>query len=152
MPAPKVATVDAFFAKLGEVERPHLEALRALSLREGNPAGLIETLKWNWPAYTSPGGNMLWTLQCFKGHCSLRFPVRFFAAQQAEVEAAGYEAIAGALKLTWDQRVPKTLITKLLRARIRDFESGNTAWSERTPADAESAKSGSAKSKRRGAT
>lgn len=132
MPAPKVATVDAFFAKLSDTERPHLEALRALSLIEAKKAGLVETLKWNWPAYTSPSGRMVWTLQSFKKHCSLRFPVRFFADHRAEVEAAGYEAIGGALKLTWGQELPKPLITKLLRARIRDFEAGNTAWSERT--------------------
>ncbi len=132
MPAPKVQSVDAFFAKLGATERPHLEALRALSLVEANKAGLIEALKWNWPAYTStttPG--MLWTLQCFKKHCSVRFPTRFFGDYRAEVEAAGYEAIEGALKITWEQKVNKALITKLLRARIADYQAGNTAWSER---------------------
>lgn len=137
MPAPKVASVDAFFAQLGDTERPHLEALRALSLAEAKKAGLTEALKWNFPAYTSPGGvGMVWTLQCFKKHCSVRFPVRFFEAHRAEVAAAGYEAIEGACKLTWDQPVPKTLLTKLLRARIRDFEAGNTAWSEPTASPA----------------
>ncbi len=132
MPAPKIATVDAFFAKLGDAERPHLEALRALSLAEATKAGLVEALKWNWPAYTSSNGGMVWTLQCFKKHCSLRFPVRFFADHRAEVQAAGYEAVGGALKLTWDQKLPKALITNLLRARVRDFEAGNTAWSGAT--------------------
>lgn len=149
MPAPKVASVDAFFAKLGDAERPHLEALRALSLAEAKKAGLVEALKWNFPAYTpSSGAGMVWTLQCFKKHCSVRFPVRFFADHRAEVEAAGCEAIEGGLKLSWDQKVPKALVTKLLRARIQDFEAGNRAWSEPTPAAAKPRKSGAAKSKR----
>lgn len=149
MPAPKVASVDAFFAKLGDVERPHLEALRELSLAEAKKAGLIEALKWNFPAYTpatSPG--MVWTLQCFKKHCSLRFPVRFFADHRAEVEAAGYEAIEGALKIAWDQEVPRALVMRLLRARIRDFEAGNTAWSDPTKPTAKSPKRDAPQSKR----
>jgi uncharacterized protein YdhG (YjbR/CyaY superfamily) len=149
MPSPKVANVDAFFAKLGDAERQHLETLRALSLAEAKKAGLVETLKWNWPTYTpSSGPGMVWMLQCFKKHCSLRFPMRFFADHRAEVAAAGYEAIEGALKLPWEQKVPKALVTKLLRARIRDFEAGNTAWSEPTPSAAKAPRSGAATSKR----
>ncbi len=151
MPAPKVATVDAFFAKLGDAERPHMEALRALSLAEAKKAGLVEGLKWNWPAYMSPRGGMVWTLQCFKKHGSLRFPVRFFADHRAEVDAAGYEAIEGALKLTWAQTLPKSLVTKLLRARVRDFEEGNTAWSEATTSTAKVAKVPTARADRTGA-
>lgn len=128
MPAPKVASIDEFFTRLGDAERPHLETLRALSLTEATRAGMAEELKWNWPSYTS--GTMVWTLQCFKNHCSIRFPVTFFAPYREEVAAAGYEAIDGALKIRWDQKVPKALVTKLIKARIADFEAGNTAWSQ----------------------
>lgn len=149
MPAPKVASVDAFFARLGDTERPHLETLRALSLAEAKKAGLIETLKWNFPAYTAPNQvGMLWTLQAFKNHCSVRFPVHFFASYREEVEALGYDALDGALRLRWDREVPKALITKLLRARIRDFEAGNTAWSEPKPRAAKSAQGRAAQAKR----
>lgn len=130
MPAPKVPNVDAFFARFGPVERPHLEALRALSLAEAKKAGLVEALKWNFPAYTAAGGKaMVWTLQAFKNHCSVRFPVRFFAEHRAEVEAAGYEALEGAVKIPWAAEMPRDLVTKLIRERIRDFEAGNTSWS-----------------------
>jgi len=127
MPAPKVASVDEFFARLGETERPHLEALREISLAEAAGAGVAEELKWNFPAYTL--GTMVWTLQCFKKHCSIRFPVSFFAPYRDEVAAAGYEAIEGALKIRWDQPVPSELIHRLIADRIADFQAGNTAWS-----------------------
>jgi uncharacterized protein YdhG (YjbR/CyaY superfamily) len=149
MPAPKVSSVDAFFAKLDDVKRPHLEALRELSLAEAKKAGLVEALKWNFPAYTpatSPG--MVWMLQCFKKHCSLRFPVRFFADHRGEVEAADHEAIEGALKIPWDRDVPKALVVRLLRARIRDFEAGNTAWSDPKKPTATSPKRAASPSKR----
>jgi uncharacterized protein YdhG (YjbR/CyaY superfamily) len=127
MPAPKVASVDEFFARLSDVERPHLEKLRELSLAGAAGSDVVEALKWNFPAYVDK--TMVWTLQMFKHHCSIRFPVPFFAEYRAEAEAAGYEAIEGALKIRWDQDVPEELISRLIAARIEDFDAGNTAWS-----------------------
>ncbi|MET1038235.1 MAG: DUF1801 domain-containing protein [Aeromicrobium sp.] len=127
MPAPKVASVDEFFARLGDVERPHVETLRELSLAGAAGTGIVEELKYNFPAYTKK--QMVWTLQLFTHHCSIRFPVSFFADRRAEAEDAGYEAIEGALKIRWDQEVPKSLVRELIAARISDFEAGNTAWS-----------------------
>lgn len=130
MPAPKVGSVDEFFERLGDIERPHMEKLRELSLEGAAAGGAVEALKWNFPAYAKgPKGTMVWMLQCFKNHCSIRFPVPFFAAHRDEVSAAGYEAIEGALKIRWDEKVPEELIAKLIEARIADYDAGNTAWS-----------------------
>lgn len=127
MPAPKVASVEEFFERLDDVQRPHLEALREVSLAEAAKAGVKEELKHNFPAYTL--GVMVWTLQCFKKHCSIRFPVSFFQQWREEVAAAGYEAIDGALKIRWDQPVPTELVGRIIEARIEDFQAGNTVWS-----------------------
>ena len=127
MPAPKVASIEEFFDRLGEVERPHVERLRELSLEGAAGTGVIEELKYNVPAYSR--GTMVWTLQVFKNHCSIRFPVAFFAERRAAAQAAGYDAIEGALKIRWDQDVPDAMIRELVAARIDDFDAGNTAWS-----------------------
>lgn len=127
MPAPKVASVEEFFERLDDVQRPHLETLREVSLAEAAKAGVAEELKYNFPAYTL--GVMVWTLQCFKKHCAIRFPVSFFQQWRDEVAAAGYEAIDGALKIRWDQPVPTELIGRIIEARIEDFQAGNTVWS-----------------------
>jgi uncharacterized protein YdhG (YjbR/CyaY superfamily) len=127
MPAPKVANVDEFFARLDDVQRPHLQTLRELSLEGAAGTGVVEALKFNFPAYVNP--TMVWTLQCFKHHCSIRFPVSFFAGRRDEAMAAGYEAIEGALKIRWDQDVPEKIVRELIAARIDDFDAGNTAWS-----------------------
>jgi uncharacterized protein YdhG (YjbR/CyaY superfamily) len=127
MPAPKVASVEDFFARLGDVERPHVEKLRELSLEAAAGTDIVEELKYNFPAYTDRV--MVWTLQVFKNHCSVRFPVSFFADRRAEAQAAGYDAIEGALKIRWDQDVPEAIIRELLAARIDDFDGGNAAWS-----------------------
>lgn len=127
MPTPKVASVEEFFERLDDVQRPHLERLRKLSLKAAAGTAVEETLKFNFPAYAAP--TMVWTLQCFKNHCAIRFPVRFFARYRDEVTAAGDEAIEGSLKIRWDEEVPSALVTRLIEQRIADHEAGNTAWS-----------------------
>lgn len=117
---PKRASVDDFFARLDDYQRPHLEALRALS-RDADPDAR-EELKWNLPAYVRGENTSLWMLQNFKKHCSLRFAPQFFATQKAAVEAAGYEAGEGFIKLPYDRELPTELLKALMRARVEDYE------------------------------
>jgi uncharacterized protein YdhG (YjbR/CyaY superfamily) len=121
MPMPKRASVDDFFAKLSDVPRPHLEALRKLSCQADPQAR--EELKWNLPVYVRGESTNLWMLQNFKNHCSLRFTPPFFATQKAAVEAAGYDYGEGFIKLPYDRELPTDLVKALMRARIEDYES-----------------------------
>jgi uncharacterized protein YdhG (YjbR/CyaY superfamily) len=121
MPMPKRASVDDFFAQLNDVQRPYLEALRALS-READPEAR-EELKWNLPAYVRGENTNLWMLQNFKEHCSLRFSPAFFATQKAAVDAAGYEAGDGFIKLPYDRELPTEFLTALMRARVEEYET-----------------------------
>jgi uncharacterized protein YdhG (YjbR/CyaY superfamily) len=121
MPMPKRASVDDFFAQLDDVQRPHLEALRELSL-DADPQAR-EELKWNLPVYVRGEKTNLWTLQNFKNHCSLRFSPAFFATQKATVESAGFEAGEGFIKLRYDREVPTELLKALMQARVEDYEA-----------------------------
>ena len=121
MPMPKRTSVDDFFAQLNDVQRPHLEALRALSL-DADPQAR-EELKWNLPAYVRGGKTNLWMLQNFKNHCSLRFSPPFFATQKSAVEAAGYEAGEGFIKLLYGRELPTELLKALMQARVEDYET-----------------------------
>jgi len=118
---PKRASVDDFFAQLSDVQRNHLESLRKLSL-EVDPQAR-EELKWNLPVYVRGEKTNLWMLQNFKNHCSLRFNPPFFATQKAAVEAAGYEAGEGFIKLPYKRELPTELLKKLMQARVRDYET-----------------------------
>lgn len=120
MPMPKRASVDDFFAQLVDVQRPHLEELRALS-RAVDPEAR-EELKWNLPVYVRGENTNMWMLQNFKKHCSLRFSPPFFATQKAAVTAAGYEAGEGFIKLPYDRALPTELLKALMRARVEDYE------------------------------
>ena len=121
MPMPKRSSVDDFFAQLNDVARPHLEALRELSV-DADPEAR-EQLKWNLPVYVRGQNTSLWMLQSFKRHCSLRFPPPFFATQKAAVEAAGYEAGEGFIKLPYDRELPIKLLKTLMKARVKDYKA-----------------------------
>jgi uncharacterized protein YdhG (YjbR/CyaY superfamily) len=120
MPMPRRASVDDFFAQLSDLQRPHLESLRALS-RDVDPQAR-EELKWNLPVYVRGENTNLWMLQNFKNHCSLRFSPEFFATQKPAVEAAGYDAGAGFIKLPYDRELPTRLLETLMQARVEEYE------------------------------
>jgi uncharacterized protein YdhG (YjbR/CyaY superfamily) len=129
MPMPRRASVDDFFAQLNGIQRPHLEALRQLSL-DADPRA-TEALKWNLPVYVSDDNVTLWMLQNFKSHCSLRFPTRFFATQKAAVEAAGYAVGEGFIKLPYDRELPIELLKALMQARVKEHETTGAGWNDR---------------------
>lgn len=116
MPFPKRENPDEFFVKLNDVQRPHLDELRRIRL--SYEPQVQETLKWNQPAYTREG-KMLWMLQPFAKHCSLRFTPEFFAPLRDDVIAAGYECGAGFLKILYTQEVPEALCRRLIEARLK---------------------------------
>ncbi len=120
MPMPKRADVDDFFAQLDDPQRPHLEALRVLSLDSDSKAR--EELKWNLPVYVRGRSTNLWTLQNFKNHCSLRFSPEFFASRRETIEAAGYQAGEGFIKLPYNRELPTELLKALMRARVEEYE------------------------------
>jgi uncharacterized protein YdhG (YjbR/CyaY superfamily) len=118
---PKRTSVDDFFDHLSDAQRPHLETLRDLNRAVAPDAR--EELKWNQPMYVHGENTNMWMLQAFKNHCSLRFSPEFFAPHVATVEAAGYDAGEGFLKLPYDREVPVALVKKLMRARIEDVSA-----------------------------
>lgn len=115
---PKRADVEDYFAQLEPHQRPHLEALRALSRRVAPQAR--EVLKWNLPAYVLDDGTSLWMLQNFKHHCSLRFTPKFFAKYQSRVTDAGEEHGAGFIKLPYNRPLPEKLLESLMQDRLQN--------------------------------
>ena len=129
MPMPKRSSVADFFAQLTDVQRPHLEVLRELS-READPEAR-EQLKWNLPVYVRGENTTLWMLQNFKNHCSLRFPPPFFATRKAAVQAAGYEAGEGFIKLPYKRELPTELLKTLMQERVDEYAATGAGWNDR---------------------
>jgi uncharacterized protein YdhG (YjbR/CyaY superfamily) len=129
MPMPKRSSVDDFFAQLNDVQRPHLETLRELSLSADPEAR--EELKFNLPVYVRDGKTSLWMLQNFKNHCSLRFPPPFFATQKAAVQDAGFQVGAGFIKLPYERELPIELLKALMQARVEEYAATGAGWNDR---------------------
>jgi len=129
MPMPKRSSVADYFEQLSDIQRPHLETLRTLSL-EADPQAR-EELKWNLPVYVRGTNTNLWMLQNFKNHCSLRFPPPFFATQKAAVQEAGFEAGEGFIKLPYERELPTELLKALMHARIDEYEATGAGWNDR---------------------
>lgn len=125
MPSPKRADLDDYYAQLPASAVPHLTALRELC-RKGLPKA-EEALQWNNPSFLQDGVRLL-MLQSYKQHCSLRFPTRQFASQIEAVEAAGYEAGEGFIKLTYEKKLPIALIKQLIKARLNEYEATGAGW------------------------
>jgi uncharacterized protein YdhG (YjbR/CyaY superfamily) len=125
MPSPKRVDLDDYYAQLPESAIPHLTKLRELC-RQGLP-NAEEALQWNNPAFVQDGTRLL-MLQSYKQHCSLRFPTRQFATQHETVEAAGYEAGEGFIKLPYDRELPVALLERLIKARLDEFEATGAGW------------------------
>ncbi len=124
MPMPKRASVDDYFTQVADVQQPHLQALRKLSLAADAKAR--EELKWNLPVYVRGENTNLWMLQNFKQHCSVRFAPKFFATQKEAVEAEGFETGAGFIKLPYTRALPTKLLKSLMKARVRDYEASES--------------------------
>jgi uncharacterized protein YdhG (YjbR/CyaY superfamily) len=125
MPSPKRSDLDDYYAQLPARAVPHLTKLRELC-RRGLPEA-DEVLHWNNPAFVQDGTRLL-MLQSYKQHCSLRFPTRQFATQREAVEAAGYEAGEGFIKLPYDRDLPVELLEQLIKARLDEFEATGAGW------------------------
>jgi uncharacterized protein YdhG (YjbR/CyaY superfamily) len=125
MPSPKRADLDDYYAQLPDSAVPHMTKLRDLC-RKGLPKA-VEALHWNNPAFVQDGTRLV-MLQSYKQHCSLRFPTRQFADQREAVEAAGYEAGEGFIKLTYDRELPVDLLKRLIKARLTEFETTGAGW------------------------
>ena len=125
MPSPKRADLEDYYAQLPQPAAPHLTKLRELC-RKGVPKA-EEALHWNNPAFVQNGVRLL-MLQSYKQHCSLRFPTRQFASQRAAVEAAGYEAGEGFIKLPYDRELPVALLNRLIKARLDEYEASGAGW------------------------
>ena len=125
MPAPKRADLDDYYAQLPDGAVAHVTKLRELCQR-GLPEA-DEVLQWNQPAFVQDGTRLV-MIQSYKQHCSLRFPTRQFASQVEAVEAAGYEAGAGFIKLPYDRELPVPLLESLIKARLEEYEATGAGW------------------------
>ena len=99
-----------------------LESLRALCdvLREILP-GATETIAWGMPTFKVNGKNVA-HFQGFKKHCSF-FPGSGGIVSAIDSLPEWCETSKGTLRFPIGKKLPKTLVKKMVKARLAEIES-----------------------------
>jgi len=106
--------VDAYLAKIGEPKKSTLTALRKTILEIIPNAE--EGISYGMPAY-KVNGKYVAGFAAFKNHCSY-FSYSGSVLELLESEIKNYTRTKGALHFPIDKPLPKTLVRKLIKARI----------------------------------
>jgi uncharacterized protein YdhG (YjbR/CyaY superfamily) len=107
--------VDQHLAKIPEPQRSTLQSLRK-AIREVIPDAQ-EVISYGFPGYKL-NGKIICGFDAFKNHCSF-FPHSSLVIPELENELANYKTSKGALQFGIDEPLPKTLVRKLIKTRIR---------------------------------
>jgi uncharacterized protein YdhG (YjbR/CyaY superfamily) len=114
--------VNRHLAKIQEPHRATLQKLRE-SILEVIPQA-EEVISYGFPGYKL-NGKIICGFDAFKNHCSY-FPHSSLVIPELEKELVNYKTSKGALQFPIDTPLPKSLVRKLIRTRIRLLEeSGN---------------------------
>ena len=107
--------IDRHLAKIQQPHRSTLEKLRSL-IREEIPEA-EEVISYGFPGYKL-NGKIICGFDAFKNHCSF-FPHSSLVIPELENELVNYKTSKGAIQFDIGKTLPKTLVRKLIRTRIR---------------------------------
>jgi uncharacterized protein YdhG (YjbR/CyaY superfamily) len=113
--APK--TVDEYLAGVPEPARGTLNKIRAV-IRSAVPPQATETISYRIPAFKYEGV-LLW-FAAFSDHCSLFPTASVIKVFKSELE--GFSTSKGTIQFPTEKPLPASLVKKLVRARVAQFE------------------------------
>lgn len=112
--AKKPATVNEYFSFLERKERILLEEIRSIIKQEAAKAE--ELISYNMPAFKLDG-MLVWYAAC-KDH--IGFYPKPSAIKKFEVELSSYKTSKGAIQFPMEKPLPKTLIRKIVKFRLKE--------------------------------
>jgi uncharacterized protein YdhG (YjbR/CyaY superfamily) len=107
--------VDSYLAKLPPDVRATLEKLRQ-TIKAAAPEA-EEVISYHMPCYKYQG--VLVYFGAFAEHCSF-FPAGKSMLVKFAKELAPFEAEGGTIRFTVDHPLPKSLVTKIVKARMKE--------------------------------
>ena len=113
-PATGRAEVEAYLAQVSEPARTTLEKMRAM-IRAAAPKEATEAISYKIPSFQYKGG-LVW-YAAFKQHCSF-FPMDHSLAEEFAEELKKYKVSKGTIQFPVDEPLPKTLVTRIVKARV----------------------------------
>ena len=118
----KADSVDDYIAAAPPEARKLLREIRAL-LRQVAPEA-NETIKWGTPVFEE--ARILFAFSAHKHH--LNFMPTRKTLKHFTRELENYKTGADTVQLAYDKPLPKTLIRKIARARVKDVRENDAKW------------------------
>jgi uncharacterized protein YdhG (YjbR/CyaY superfamily) len=114
----KTGTVDDYISSFPEAVRTKLDEMRAI-IRKAAPRA-SEKISYRMPAFALNG--ILVYFAAFKNHIGF-YPTASGVAN-FETELAPYVHTKGAIQFPLDRRLPRRLITRIVRFRVQENRNG----------------------------
>jgi len=112
-------TIDDYLSKVPEEMRSALSELRRTIAAAAPEA--TEAISYRMPAFRYRGRILVY-FAAFKNHCSF-LPGSGTILDAYEAELARFRTSKGTLRFTPDGPIPRRLVQKIVRARLREIES-----------------------------
>lgn len=118
----KPTTVEAYIAAAPAAMQEKLYQLHQC-IRAAAP-GATENLKWRMPAYSYQ--KILVTFAVFKNHIGF-YPMESVLEAFAK-DLSQYKTAKGSVQFPVDKPLPLTLISKMVKFRVKESSAGNIKW------------------------
>ena len=89
--------------------------------------GATQSLKWSMPAFSY--ARILVTFAAFKKHIGF-FPTPS-AIREFKDDLAAFKTSAGTVQFPYDRPLPKALITRITRFRVKELQARDAKWMTR---------------------
>jgi uncharacterized protein YdhG (YjbR/CyaY superfamily) len=115
-------TVSEYIARQPAARQKKLREMRAL-LKKAAP-GATEEVKWGAPTFAYK--RILFAYPAYKHHISFAPTPAVIAALKKELK--GYKTGKGSVQFPLEKPLPKALITKLAKRRVKDAKEKDIRW------------------------
>ena len=118
----KPTTIEEYIAAASTEVQEKIQQMHEC-IRAAAP-GAVEGLKWSMPAYSYQ--KILVTFAIFKNHVGF-YPMPS-AIKAFAKELAKFKTARGSVQFPLDQKLPVSLIGKMVRFRVRESKEGTIKW------------------------
>ncbi len=118
----KSKTVEEYIKQTHEGARPLLQELRECLKKAAPDAD--EGLKWGMPSFSD--GRILFTYAAFQRHVGF-YPTPS-AMKQFDKELANFKTGKGSVQFPLDEPLPKQLIIKIAKFRVKELKEKDAKW------------------------
>jgi uncharacterized protein YdhG (YjbR/CyaY superfamily) len=122
MPKPKAATIADYIAASPKPAQKNLRDLYAI-LKQAAPKAR-EAIKWSTPVFEDT--RILFAFAAFKSH--VNFMPTPSVVEAFRKQLADYTTGKGSIQFPHDVRLPKALIAKMAKQRVKDLRENDARW------------------------